>query len=260
LRCRCRSRRLDVVSARGGPPQQRARRYRLSADHAGRCETRPCLSAGRHASCHRGHGQPHRPGQVRALCGRRDRGGYSAGQPMGPRRHQVDRASPKRAGESRPRASRAPARPGSWLRMARSPRARRRMPGSSRAGNEVVTRQADRAILKGITRTVLLDVLKSHDLTLIERPFTVDRGDRGPGGLHHVGQPDRDAGCPDRWAAGGKRRTRTDRHRFARGFPPLSPKNRDDLSVCLGTAYAGHVGLARGSAVPSNIVAPSPRG
>jgi D-alanine transaminase len=40
-------------------------------------------------------------------------------------------------------------------------------------GNEVVTRKADSAILKGITRTVLLDVLKAHDLTLVERPFTV---------------------------------------------------------------------------------------
>ena len=40
--------------------------------------------------------------------------------------------------------------------------------------NEVVTRQADRAILKGITRTVLLDVLKSHGLTLTERAFTVE--------------------------------------------------------------------------------------
>ena len=40
-------------------------------------------------------------------------------------------------------------------------------------GNEVVTRKADRTILKGITRTVLLDVLKAHDLTLVERPFTV---------------------------------------------------------------------------------------
>jgi D-alanine transaminase len=39
--------------------------------------------------------------------------------------------------------------------------------------NEVVTRQADRAILKGITRTVLLEVLRAHDLTLVERPFTV---------------------------------------------------------------------------------------
>jgi D-alanine transaminase len=39
--------------------------------------------------------------------------------------------------------------------------------------NEVVTRQADHAILKGITRTVLLDVLKAHGLRLVERPFTV---------------------------------------------------------------------------------------
>ena len=41
------------------------------------------------------------------------------------------------------------------------------------AGNEVVTRKADRSILRGITRTVLLDVLRAHDLTLAERPFTV---------------------------------------------------------------------------------------
>jgi D-alanine transaminase len=41
------------------------------------------------------------------------------------------------------------------------------------SGNEVVTRKADRAILNGITRTVLLDVLRAHDLTLVERPFTV---------------------------------------------------------------------------------------
>ena len=40
--------------------------------------------------------------------------------------------------------------------------------------NEVVTRQTDRAILRGITRTVLLDILKAHDLTLRERPFTVE--------------------------------------------------------------------------------------
>ncbi|HWV55214.1 D-amino-acid transaminase [Pseudorhodoplanes sp.] len=41
------------------------------------------------------------------------------------------------------------------------------------AGREVVTRKADHSILKGITRTVLLEVLKAHDLTLVERPFTV---------------------------------------------------------------------------------------
>ncbi|ARQ01692.1 D-amino-acid transaminase [Pseudorhodoplanes sinuspersici] len=40
--------------------------------------------------------------------------------------------------------------------------------------NEVVTRKADRTILKGITRTVLLEVLKSEGLTLTERAFTVE--------------------------------------------------------------------------------------
>jgi D-alanine transaminase len=38
----------------------------------------------------------------------------------------------------------------------------------------VVTRQVDHAILKGITRTVVLDVLKQHGLRLEERPFTLE--------------------------------------------------------------------------------------
>ncbi len=37
----------------------------------------------------------------------------------------------------------------------------------------VVTRPAERGILRGITRTVLLDVLKAQGLSLDERPFTV---------------------------------------------------------------------------------------
>ena len=37
----------------------------------------------------------------------------------------------------------------------------------------LVTRKADHAILRGITRTVLLDVLRDHNLKLDERPFTV---------------------------------------------------------------------------------------
>ncbi len=39
---------------------------------------------------------------------------------------------------------------------------------------KVVTRHADQAILRGITRTVVLDVLTAHGLTLEERPFTLD--------------------------------------------------------------------------------------
>ncbi len=38
----------------------------------------------------------------------------------------------------------------------------------------VVTRHVDHAILKGITRTVVLDVLKAHGLTLQERAFTLE--------------------------------------------------------------------------------------
>lgn len=38
----------------------------------------------------------------------------------------------------------------------------------------VVTRSADQGILRGITRTVLLNVIEDHDLTLEERAFSVD--------------------------------------------------------------------------------------
>ncbi len=41
-------------------------------------------------------------------------------------------------------------------------------------GGKVVTRPADNGILRGITRTVLLDVIKAQGLELEERPFTVD--------------------------------------------------------------------------------------
>jgi D-alanine transaminase len=41
------------------------------------------------------------------------------------------------------------------------------------SGGRVVTRPADHGILRGITRTVLLDVIKAHGLTLDERPFTL---------------------------------------------------------------------------------------
>lgn len=38
----------------------------------------------------------------------------------------------------------------------------------------IVTRPADHGILRGITRTVLLDLIKAHELTLEERPFTIE--------------------------------------------------------------------------------------
>ena len=39
---------------------------------------------------------------------------------------------------------------------------------------EVVTRPADHGILRGITRTVLLDVIRAQGLKLVERAFTVE--------------------------------------------------------------------------------------
>jgi D-alanine transaminase len=41
------------------------------------------------------------------------------------------------------------------------------------ADGRLVTRQADNAILRGITRTTLIDVLRREGVELVERPFTV---------------------------------------------------------------------------------------
>jgi D-alanine transaminase len=41
-------------------------------------------------------------------------------------------------------------------------------------GGKVVTRAADKGILRGITRTVLIDAIEAQGLTLEERPFTVE--------------------------------------------------------------------------------------
>lgn len=43
-------------------------------------------------------------------------------------------------------------------------------------GGKVVTRPADNGILRGITRSVLIDVIKAQGLELEERPFTVEEG------------------------------------------------------------------------------------
>jgi len=40
-------------------------------------------------------------------------------------------------------------------------------------GGKLITRQADHAILRGITRTVTFDAIKAQNLTIEERPFTL---------------------------------------------------------------------------------------
>ncbi len=41
------------------------------------------------------------------------------------------------------------------------------------ANNEIVTRPADSGILRGVTRTVLMELAAQEKLTIVERPFTV---------------------------------------------------------------------------------------
>ena len=55
----------------------------------------------------------------------------------------------------------------------------------------LVTRHADHAILRGITRDGPLDVIKAQGLTVEERAFHAGRGLCGAGGLRHLGDPDR---------------------------------------------------------------------
>ena len=86
---------------------------------------------------------------------------------------------------------------------------------------KVVTRQADHGILKGITRTVVLDVLAAQGLKLEERAFTLDEALRRAGGLHHFGEPDRASGGEDRRPPGGQWRARADRVGAAAGLSSI---------------------------------------
>ena len=56
---------------------------------------------------------------------------------------------------------------------------------------KVVTRQADHAILKGITRTVVLDVHRGAGAQARGARLHAGRGVRRARGLHHLGEPDR---------------------------------------------------------------------
>ena len=101
-------------------------------------------------------------------------GHHGAGEPLGARRHQVGRRCCRTCWPSRRRARRAPRRPGSS-----TPKGFVTEGSSTNAwivtrDGAVVTRPADFGILRGITRTVVLEVIAEHGLKLEERPFTVD--------------------------------------------------------------------------------------
>src|SRR3981189_1657132 len=57
------------------------------------------------------------------------------------------------------------------------------------ADRKLVTRQADTTILRGISRTVLLEAIRAQGLVLEERPFTVAEAAGGRGGLPASGTP-----------------------------------------------------------------------
>ena len=69
----------------------------------------------------------------------------------------------------------------------------------------LVTRQADEAILRGVTRTTLFDVAAAEGLRLQERPFTLARGARGARGVLFQRLDDRHAGRRDRRARDRRR-------------------------------------------------------
>ena len=67
----------------------------------------------------------------------------------------------------------------------------------------LVTRAADHGILRGITRTVTLDVVAGPGARVPGAEILGGGGLRGTRSVRHLGQPDRHAGRVDRRAAGG---------------------------------------------------------
>ena len=115
----------------------------------------------------------HRLRQRREERRRRRRRDHGAGQPLGARRHQVGVAAAQCARQA------DGARAGRPRGLVRRPQGFVTEGSSSNAwivtrDGTLVTRQVDTAILPGITRTVVLDVIAAQGLKLEERPFTVD--------------------------------------------------------------------------------------
>ncbi len=85
---------------------------------------------------------------------------------------------------------------------------------------KIVTHPLGRDILSGITRSVVLDVIKAQGLALRGARLHGRGGLCRARGLHHLGQPDRAAGVAHRRPAGRQRRARPDRDRLAARLPP----------------------------------------
>ena len=108
------------------------------------------------------------------MAARRRRRHLGAGKPLGSASISSRCRCCPTCWRSRRRASRAPAKPGSSI-----PKGRVTEGSSSNAwivtrDGKVVTRQADHGILKGITRTVVLEAIAAQGLKLEERAFTLE--------------------------------------------------------------------------------------
>ncbi len=212
---------LGVVLRETVRAQPRARRHRLSADHPRRGAARSCLSGRRH--------------RAEPWWSRRAASTSPATNAPPPR---ASRSSPCRttagSGSTSSRSSLLPnvlAKQAAREQGAEEAwfvdRDGRVTEGSSTNAwivtrdGEVVTRPADNGILRGITRTVLIEAIKAQGLTFEERAFTVEEAYGAREAFITSASHDRHAGRPHRRPAGRRRRAGPAGERVAARFPSL---------------------------------------
>ena len=118
----------------------------------------------------------------------------------------------------------------------------------SREG-KLITHPLGHDILPGITRSVVIDVIKAQGLAFEERAFHRRGSLCGARSLCHLGQPDRAAGREHQWPSGRQWRARADRDGPA---PRLSPSCRDQLIRRVPTAGPNHASAAAAREVNIN--------
>ena len=225
--CRCRATRSASCCARpcarnrvrDGIVYLQVTRGVARRDHA--------FPAAGHAAEHRGHGEELRP-----------RASWSRAPPRASRsspcRTTAGRASTSSrcrccptCSPSRRRASRAPRKPGSSTRTGFVTEGSSINAWIVTRDGTVVTRPAEFGILRGITRTVVLEVIADARAQARGAAVHGRGGLRGARSLRHLGEPARHAGGADRRQAGRQRRARACRERAAARF---SRARRDRLT------------------------------
>ena len=130
---------------------------------------------------------------------------------------------------------------------------------------KVVTRQADHGILKGITRTVVIEAIAAQGLKLEERAFTLDEAHAAREAfitsasqivlpvVKIDGRPvGNGAPGPDRLGAAARLSSSTPKHLIGADIDVKLPRKHTNLCKC-----AANLGLRTRNGVPSNIDAPS---